>query len=107
MVARIRQEVHQKRKKLGLSVEGEHRRILTEIVLEVSAQVGVVCELADTQASGQQIVPHASSHWRLCVVLAGGIQNELERDEKRARAGSKASQVVRVGRSGVGVAGLA
>ena len=36
-----------------------------------------------------------------------GIQNELERDEKRARAGSKASQVVRGGRSGVGVAGLA
>ena len=45
------------------------------------------CELADAQVSGQQIVPHASSHWRLCVVLAGGIQNELERDEKRARAG--------------------
>ena len=62
------------------------------------------CELADAQVSGQQIVPHASSHWRLCVVLAGGIQNELERDEKRGRAGSKGA---RVGRSGAGVAGLA
>ena len=56
------------------------------------------CELADAQVSGQQIFPHASSHWRLCVVLAGGIQNELERDEKRARAGSAAPQVAMGGR---------
>ena len=81
--------------------------MLTEIVVKVSDEVVVGCELADTQVSGQQIVRHASPHWRCCVVLAGGIQNELERDEKRARAGSKASQVVRGGRSGVGVAGLA
>ena len=101
------QGVHHTRKKLDLSEEGEHRRMLTEIVVKVSDEVVVGCELADTQASGQQIVRHASPHWRFCVVLAGGIQNELERDEKRARAGSKASQVVRGGRSGVGVAGLA
>ena len=101
------QGVHHTRKKLDLSEEGEHRRMLTEIVVKVSDEVVVGCELADTQVSGQQIVRHASPHWRCCVVLAGGIQNELERDEKRARAGSKASQVVRGGRSGVGVAGLA
>ena len=107
MDAHTLQGVHHTRKKLDLSEEGEHRRMLTEIVVKVSDEVVVGCELADTQVSGQQIVRHASPHWRFCVVLAGGIQNELERDEKRARAGSKASQVVRGGRSGVGVAGLA
>ena len=48
------QGVHHTRKKLDLSEEGEHRRMLTEIVVKVSDEVVVGCELADTQVSGQK-----------------------------------------------------